>query len=119
MFNKKKKAELDEVEEELKQAEESKEETKEEVIDKVCPNIEYAHLLLRDYIREYVLCLYNISKQQKADIITCLNFLVDYIKDHAEIDNIIEHIDNKELIQYSNIFERSGYTIKVDINKKK
>ena len=95
------------------------EEPKEEVVERTCPDIDTAVSIIRDTIRDYALCICNISRQRKEDICSCLDYLSNYVREHAEIDSIIDSIDNEELIQLSKTFERNGYTITINIERKK
>ena len=87
------------------------------IVDHTVPNAETAFIVVRDAINDYVMCICNISKQHKHDIGTCLDYLLDYIREHNEVDSIINSIDDNSLIQLSKTFERNGYTIDIDINK--
>ena len=84
----------------------------EEIVDRTCHDANTAINIIRDAIRDCALHIRNISKLN-----TCVEYLIDYIKEHNEIDTIINNIDNNSLIQYSNTFERNGYVIDIKINK--
>lgn len=114
MFKKKEKIKEENLE--SNQAAEQKQ-IEEELVDKVVPNPQTAITIVRDAINNYVMCICNISKQYKHDIGTCLDYLFDYIKEHNEIDSIINSIDDNSLVQLSTTFERNGYTIDININK--
>ena len=113
MFKKKDKKDLTKEEPVINEVEQE-----EEIVDRTCPDANTAIHIIRDAIRDYVLCICNISKQNRADISTCVEYLIDYVEEHNDIDNVINSIDNNKLIQYSNTFERNGYVIDIKINKK-
>jgi len=92
-------------------------EQEEEIVKRTCPDANTAITIVRDAIRDYVSCICNISKQHRTDINTCVQYLIDYVKEHNEIDTVINNIDDNSLIQYSNTFERNGYVIDIKINK--
>ena len=92
-------------------------EQEEVVVDRTCPDANTAITIVRDAIRDYVSCICNISKQHRTDINTCVEYLIDYVKEHNEIDTVINNIDDNSLIQYANTFERNGYVIDIKINK--
>lgn len=109
MLKKKKK---EPVEPEIKEVEQE-----EEIVDRNCPDVNTAITIVRDAIRSHVMCICNISKQYRNDIGTCVEYLANYVKEHNEIDTVINNIDNNSLIQYSNTFERNGYVIDIKIKK--
>ena len=116
MFKKKTKKED---KKELQDLTEIVEEKEEELIEKTCPDAETAWIIIRDNINHWIMGLCNLSKQDKKDINTCLDYLIDYINSYKELEAIQNQIKNKTLQDYSKSYEDNGYIININIKKKK
>ena len=90
-----------------------------EPIIKNVPNPETAWMFVRQELNDYVMCIYNITKQEKTDINTCMSYLLDYIRGHREIDDIADQLDKKVLDEYSKTLKKNGYTVTINIKKDK
>ena len=105
--------------EELQDLTEEVKEKEEELIEKTCPDAETAWIVIRDNINHWIMGLCNLSKQDKQDINTCLQYLIDYIDSHKELDVIKQQINYKTLQDYNKSYEDNGYIINISITKKK
>jgi len=93
----------------------------EEIITKTVPNPQTAVAIVRDAIRDNVLCICNISKQGRQDIATCMSYLYDYITEPVEVrlsEKLQKQIDESTLGNYTKSYEDNGYEISLTIKKK-
>lgn len=98
--------------------EEKVEEPKEpEPIRKSVPDPETAWIVVRDYIGDWIMCLSNLTKQQKTDINVCMEYLHNYIKGHREIDDVAKQLDDRVIDDYSKTLKKNGYTVTINIKK--
>ena len=114
----KKKAKIED-KKELQDLTEEVKEKEEELIEKTCPDAETAWIVVRDNVNHWIMGLCNLSKQDKKDISTCLEYLINYIDSHKELEAIQKQIDEKTLQEYSKSYEDNGYIININIKKKK
>lgn len=115
MFKKKAK------EESIKEEKPIEEKPEEELIDKEIPNPQVAVAIIRDAIRDEVMCICNIPKQHRHDIGTCMSYLYDYINEPIEVrlsSSLQDQIDEGTLKNYIKTYEDNGYEISLTIKKK-
>lgn len=115
MFKKKAK------EESIKEEKPIEEKPEEEVIDKNIPNPQVAIVVVRDAIKDNVMCICNISKQYRHDVDACVTYLYDYINEPVEVklsSSLQEQIDDGTLKNYIRTYEDNGYEINLTIKKK-
>lgn len=115
MFKKKKKVEEQKPETELEKI------AKEEVVDHTVPNPQVAIDLVREAIRNNVLCIGNISKQYRHDVATCVDYLYNYFTEPQPEIQIADHLQDLMrdggLQEYNKTYEDSGYEISLTIKK--
>ena len=116
MFRKKKQVEEQEPENKV-------EEQEEEIIDKNVPSPQVAVDYIRNMCRDWILSLYNLSKQDKHDLITCINYLQEYITKPEPDVKIAEYLEelmrDGGLQNYNKTYEDSGYEVSLTIKKVK
>lgn len=105
------------VKEELK--EEPKAEPEEpEIINKTVPNPQMAVDYVRFMCQKWVAGLCNVPKQDRVDLLTCIDYLQEYIKPEIKVGGSIqEQIDDGTLGNYSRTYEDNGYEITLTIKK--
>ena len=108
------------IKEEPKEIEEVEEEKEPELINKDVPNPRVAITVVRSAIIHHVLCICNIDKQERHDIATCVDYLLDYLTEPVEFrisDSLQEQIDEGTLGNYTKTYEDNGYEITLTIKK--
>ena len=115
MFKKKKKVE--------DQEPENKVEEQEEVEDRNVPNPQVAIDFIRNACRDWVMPLYNVDRQYKHDLSTCISYLQEYITKPEPEVKIAEYLEklmrDGGLQNYNKTYEDSSYEVSLTIRKVK